>query len=278
MAPTTAGLDLSVIAPARDEGENLAHLVREITEALDGSGLDYEIIIVDDASTDGTPDLLRHLLPAFPRLRALRLDAPAAWPHRPNGQSAAFKAGIDAARGRLIATLDADGQSDPADLPRLLALWRRSGADMVQGDRAQARCDSAVRRIGSAVGRITRRLLLGDAVRDTGCSLRIMARDLALALPLQYRGIHRFIPHAARQLGAAIIEAPVNHRPRRGGRTKYSNLGRAWPGFIDCLAMRWMRSRRVDASTVELTGAPPDDADPPLVETAAAGPRRAVER
>jgi len=278
MSPLPAGPDLSVIAPARDECDNLASVVQELADALDGLGIDYEIIIVDDASADGSPALLARLLAGHPRLRALRLEPPAASPRRSNGQSAAFKAGIDAARGRLIATLDADGQSDPADLPRLLALGQRTGAELVQGDRTHSRCDSFIRRLGSAVGRLTRRLLLGDTIRDTGCSLRLMTRDLALALPLEYRGMHRFIPLAARHLGATVIETPVNHRPRRGGRTKYTNLGRAWPGLIDCLAVRWMRSRRVDASPVELTGAQPQQIDRPHFETESPPVRQAVER
>ena len=126
------------------------------------------------------------------------------------------------------------------------------GADMVQGDRSRARRDSLVRRGSSLVGRMTRRVLLGDTIRDTGCSLRLMRRDLALRLPLEYRGMHRFIPIMARQLGAKVVEMQVNHRPRTAGRTKYGIGNRALSGLIDCFAVRWMRSRRRDVSFDEV--------------------------
>ena len=174
----------------------------------------------------------------------------------PYGQSAAFHAGFRAARGRLIATLDADLQNDPRDLPAMLDLMRSSGADMVQGDRSHARRDNLVRRMGSVVGRIFRRVLLGDSIRDTGCSLRVMRREIALALPLEFRGMHRFIPVTARHLGFTVVEMPVTHRPRTAGVTKYG-LGitkRAIPGLIDLLAVRYMRSRRRPVGHAEVLG------------------------
>ncbi|HYE03834.1 MAG TPA: glycosyltransferase, partial [Phycisphaerales bacterium] len=179
-------------------------------------------------------------------------------PGRGHGQSAAFYAGFRAARGELIATLDADLQNDPADLPAMLELMRRHGADMVQGDRSHARRDALVRRAGSRVGRAFRRRLLGDTIRDTGCSLRIMRRELALRLPLEFRGMHRFIPATARHLGYEVIETRVNHRPRAAGETKYGMgiLQRALPGLIDLLAVRYMRSRRRPVGCVEVTPEP----------------------
>ncbi|HZW10478.1 MAG TPA: glycosyltransferase, partial [Phycisphaerales bacterium] len=171
-----------------------------------------------------------------------------------NGQSAAFHAGFRAARGNLIAVLDADLQNDPADLPAMLALMRETGADLVQGDRSRARQDSLVRRGGSVVGRKFRLWLLGDRIRDTGCSLRLMRREVALALPLEFKGMHRFIPATAASLGYKVVEMPVHHRARTAGETKYG-MGiaqRAIPGLIDCFAIRWMRSRRRPVACEEL--------------------------
>src|SRR5690606_18624147 len=144
----------------------------------------------------------------------------------------------------LIAVMDADLQNDPADLPGLLNEMQSQQADLVQGDRSRNRRDTLGRRAASWVGRATRRLLLGDSVRDTGCSLRVMKREVALAMPLQFQGMHRFIPITARQLGYRVVEVPVNHRPRVAGRAKYGVFNRAIPGLIDCLAVRWMHRRR----------------------------------
>jgi len=121
---------------------------------------------------------------------------------------------------------------------------RETGADLVQGDRSAARKDNLVRRVSSWVGRFFRRRLLGDTIRDTGCSLRILRRSLALKLPLQFRGMHRFIPVTARQLGYIVVEMPVKHRPRISGQPKYGIWNRAFCGIPDCLAVRWMRNRR----------------------------------
>ncbi|MCW5775210.1 MAG: glycosyltransferase family 2 protein [Phycisphaeraceae bacterium] len=250
--PIHALPDLSVVAPAHNERENVAELVRQIEAALDRAGIRHEIVIVDDGSTDGTREVVERLMRDRPSLRCVKmLRTP---PGKGNGQSAAFHAGFRAARAPLIATLDADLQNDPADLPAMLDLMRSSGADLVQGDRSHARRDSAVRRWGSVVGRLFRRWLLGDTIRDTGCSLRIMRREVALALPLEFRGAHRFIPVTARHLGYAVVEMPVNHRPRAAGETKYG-MGiaqRAIPGLIDCFAIRWMRSRRRPVECVEV--------------------------
>lgn len=235
-------IDLSVIAPAHDEQDNVEPLISELDIALSPLDLEFEIIVVDDGSTDETAARLRDLLSRYDRLRVLRMvDTP---PGRGHGQSAAFKAGFAAARGRLIALMDADLQNDPADLPVLLQLIDAQGADLVQGDRSGNRRDSIGRRSASWVGRVLRRVLLGDTIRDTGCSLRVMKREVALALPLEFRGMHRFIPITARQLGFKVVEAPVHHRPRIAGRPKYGVFNRAIPGLIDCLAARWMRNRR----------------------------------
>ena len=162
-----------------------------------------------------------------------------------------------------VAVLDADLQNDPGDLPGMLALQARTGADVVQGDRSGARRDNLVRRLSSRGGRLIRRTLLGDDIRDSGCSLRVLRREVALALPLEFRGMHRFIPATAREFGFHIVETPVNHRPRVAGEAKYGVWNRALPAFIDALALRWMRlyagsrqgtSTAMDSSTCSSCG------------------------
>ena len=246
-----AAVELSVISPAHNERENVRPLVEQIRAALDPTNISFEILIVDDASTDDTLETLGELRAELGDvLRVLALSKPESGGG--NGQSVAFKIGIAQARGRLIATLDADLQNDPVDIPRLCDLLTATGADMAQGDRSRARRDNLVRRVTSIVGRTARRLLLADTIRDTGCSLRVMRRELALQLPLEFKGMHRFIPVTARQLGYEVVEVEVNHRPRVAGEAKYGIWNRAIPGLIDCFAVRWMRSRRRQATVHEI--------------------------
>jgi dolichol-phosphate mannosyltransferase len=250
--PSAPSLDISIVAPAHNEQDNIDALVAEIEAALSKSGLSFEAVIVDDGSTDNTRAKLLALMPARPWLRCIAMtNTPKG---KGNGQSAAFHAGFRACRGRLIAVLDADLQNDPAEIPAMVQLMRDRNADMVQGDRSHARKDNLVRRVGSIVGRKFRLWLLGDTIRDTGCSLRVMKREIALALPLEFRGIHRFIPVSARHLGFKVEEMPVKHRPRVAGETKYGFgiVQRALPGLLDLLAVRWMRSRRRPVSNMEV--------------------------
>jgi dolichol-phosphate mannosyltransferase len=235
-------VDLSIVAPAHNEQDNLRQLVQEITQALESLSLDFEIVIIDDGSTDRTQEVLRELLAEHPHLRGYRmLHTPL---NRGHGQSAAFHAGFRMSRGDLIAVLDADCQNDPRDIPLMLDVMRQTGADLVQGDRSHARNDNFIRRASSVVGRLFRRALLNDSIRDTGCSLRLMRREVALAIPLEFRGMHRFIPVTARHLKFTVVEVPVNHRPRTAGVPKYGIMNRAIPGLIDCFAVRWMHHRR----------------------------------
>ena len=254
--PAEAGggeaIELSIMAPAHNERDNIEPLVAEIGSALLPLGIAFEVVIVDDGSTDDTLTQIQAAMNGRPWLRCLSLS------HTPagkgNGQSAAFAAGIRACRGRLIGTLDADRQNDPADYPAMLALLADTGADMVQGDRSHARKDNAVRRASSAVGRFVRRLILADVVRDTGCSLRIVKREFAVQLPLEFRGIHRFIPVMIKQLGGMVVQMQVNHRPRAAGQTKYGFgiTQRAIPALIDCFAVRWMANRRRSIAAAEV--------------------------
>jgi len=171
--------------------------------------------------------------------------------------------------------MDADRQNDPSDLPRFLQAMRDSGADMVQGDRSANRRDTFVRRRTSGVGRLFRKMMLGDTIRDTGCSLRVFKREVGLALPLQYKGMHRFVPYYARLMGYAVIEVEAHHRPRTAGEAKYGIWNRALPGLRDLFAVRWMRSRlrpvrceAVDASSAsEETKRSASSSSSPAAET-----------
>lgn len=244
------GIFLSVVAPAHNEQENVERLVNEVDQTLASTGIAFEMIVVDDGSTDETQRRLRDLQSTRPWLRVLAMQNTP--PGKGLGQSAAFQAGFRAARGDLIAVLDADLQNDPADLPFMLEVLDKTGADMVQGDRSANRRDHIGRRVGSWIGRMFRWYLLGDSIRDTGCSLRVMRADIARQVPLQYRGMHRFIPITARQLGYKVVEAPVHHRPRVAGQAKYGTFNRAIPSLIDCLAVRWMWKRRRPTEAVEI--------------------------
>jgi dolichol-phosphate mannosyltransferase len=265
--PGPADPELSVVAPAHNEEDNIAELVRQVGAAAAATGLSYEFVVIDDGSTDSTRARVQALMSERPWLRCIAMSRTP--PGKGNGQSAAFHAGFRAARGRLIAVLDADLQNDPADLKAMLELMRRENADMVQGDRSHARRDNAVRRIGSIVGRKFRLWLLGDTIRDTGCSLRLMKREIALGLPLEFKGMHRFIPVTARHLGFKVVEMRVSHRPRTAGQTKYGFgiTKRAIPGLIDLLAVRYMRNRRRPVESAEVRPAGEDAAEGrPVVE------------
>jgi glycosyltransferase involved in cell wall biosynthesis len=262
--PPSPAPGISIIAPARDEADNIRPLVEQVAAAMAPTGLDFEFLIIDDASTDATPDRALELAADFSWLRLISLTAPQSGGG--NGQSAAFKVGFAAARYDLIGVLDADLQNDPADLARMIEHMERTGADFVQGDRSAARRegDAWIRQVGSVVGRVFRRMILGDPIRDTGCSLRVMRREIALQLPLDFKGMHRFIPVTARALGYTVVELPVAHRPRHAGEPKYG-LGitqRALPGLVDCFAVRWMTSRRRIARN-------PIEHRPPAVSTPA---------
>ena len=194
--------ELSIAVPARDEEPNLAALVDEVRRSVVETGVDAELVIVDDGSRDGTPARLAELARLHPWLHAYRLEEPL-------GQSAALALAIAMARGRFIGMLDADLQNDPADLVPLLALVRRGDAELAQGVRV-VRHDTAGRKLASAIGWAARRLILGDLTRDTGCTTRVLTESLARRLPLHLRGLHRFVPVYARGIGARVTEIPVD--------------------------------------------------------------------
>jgi len=237
-AETKNDLLLSVVVPVLNEQDNIAPLVEEIRAAL-APVCDYEIVYVDDGSTDRTPDVLAGLRPRVPELRVVRHN-------RRAGQSAALRSGATAARGRLIATLDGDRQNDPADIPGLLAAWREAAAAgtapvMVTGHRVNRR-DTWARRRASRAANAIRRSLLGDDNPDTGCSLKLYERALYLRLPY-FDHMHRYLPALAQREGAQVAVVPVNHRPRESGTSKYGNLGRALVGIPDLLGVIWLLRR-----------------------------------
>jgi glycosyltransferase involved in cell wall biosynthesis len=221
---------VSVVVPLFNEEENVPILQGELTSAL--SGLDYEIIFVDDGSTDGT---VRRIAPD-PRVRLLQFE-------RNAGQSAAMYAGLNSARGDVAVLIDGDLQNDPADIPRLLAEIER-GADLVCGYRAQ-RKDTVVKRITSRVANFVRSRFTKDGVRDTGCTLKAMKRECVRAL-LPFKGMHRFIPALVKGAGYRLVEIPVNHRPRKFGLSKYGLGNRALRATTDMFGVRWLLSRRLN--------------------------------
>lgn len=240
-------LKLSIVVPALNEQDNVQPLVEQIDAVMQQASLAYELIVIDDGSTDATLERLRTLAGTFASLRILHRD-------KPRGQSAAMGAGIAAAQAPYVATLDADLQNDPADLPKMLDLLEREHADMVQGDRSHARQDNIVRRYGSIVGRKCRLWVLGDRVRDTGCSARVMRATYARQIPLQFNGVHRFFPAYVALLGGRVIEMQASHRPRTAGETKYGMgvLTRGPRGLFDLFAVKWMKSRWRDAAVEEV--------------------------
>jgi glycosyltransferase involved in cell wall biosynthesis len=237
---------LSVVVPVHDEEESLETLHREIDAAVGSQPGGLEIVLVDDGSRDASLARMRAIAEKDPRVRVLALDAQ-------HGQSAALAAGFAAARGEVIATLDADLQNDPADLPRLLAALER--ADVVCGVRVERR-DAWLRRASSWVANAFRNRVTGESVRDIGCSLRVMRRCFVERVKL-YRGMHRFLPTLLRLEGARVIELPVAHRRRRHGRSKYGIADRLFVGIVDVFAVRWMKSRRLAYRVSEATGISP---------------------
>lgn len=239
-------LALSVVVPVFDEADSLETLHRELDAALVGVGGGLELIFVDDGSRDDGLARLREIAAKDTRVRVLALD-------RNSGQSAALEAGFRHARGEFIATLDADLQNDPRDLPRLLA--HLDHADVVNGVRAGRR-DTWVRRISSRVANGVRNRVTGEQVSDVGCSLRVMRASYVRRVKL-FRGMHRFLPTLLRMEGARVVEVPVSHRARRFGRSKYGILDRLFAGLADLAAVRWMQSRRLDYRVSEPSAAAP---------------------
>jgi len=223
---------LSLVIPVYNERDNLAPLVGEIATSLRGAGFSYEVLMVDDGSTDGSAEALAALRRDHPELRVVRLA-------RNAGQTAAMDAGFHRSRGGVVVTLDADMQNDPADIPRLVR--ELEGWDAVVGVRSVRR-DGLVRRVSSRVANYVRNRLSDETITDTGCSLKAYRREAVSRLKL-YRGMHRFLPTLLKMEGFRVREIPVGHRPRAHGESKYGISNRLVPSFMDLLAVRWMKKR-----------------------------------
>ena len=238
-------MELTVVIPVYNEVESIAPLLDEVCGQLDGK-LDYVIIVVDDGSTDNTPGVLQTSRQAHPRLRILR--------HRHCcGQSAAIATGVQAASSPWIATLDGDGQNDPADILTLYqAIDKSAGAGMlITGFRKQRR-DGWLKRISSRIANAVRAVILGDATPDSACGLKVFARETFLALP-QFDHMHRFLPALVQRQGGKVLSIEVRHRPRWRGISKYGVHDRLWVGIVDMLGVRWLqrRNRRPVVSEIE---------------------------
>lgn len=233
-SPAAAKPDISIVVPVFNEQGAAPNLAREIATAF--SGRRFELIFVDDCSRDQTRQVLGALRGDIPQLRILAHSAN-------SGQSRSLRTGIIAARGEVIVTLDGDGQNDPADGPKLVDALLAGPADLalVGGERVK-RQDSQAKKLASRFGNGVRKRLLRDSANDTGCGLKAFRRDAFLRLPY-FDHIHRYLPALMLREGYQVAFAPVNHRHRQTGQSKYTNLGRLWASFSDLLGVMWLQSR-----------------------------------
>ncbi|MFZ0927365.1 MAG: glycosyltransferase family 2 protein [Syntrophobacteraceae bacterium] len=229
-------IDISIVIPVRNEEENIPPLAKELKSIMEREFAEWECIWVDDGSSDASLALLRELARADRRHRYISFE-------RNAGQSAAFWAGFSEARAAIIATIDGDGQNDPADIPMLFRTVESGAADMANGYRAR-RQDSLKRKISSILGNGFRTWLTGKTVRDAGCSTRVFRRECVQSIP-RFAGMHRFLPTLAALQGFKLTEAPVNHRPRLKGRSKYSIGNRLWVTMLDLFGIFWLKKRAI---------------------------------
>ncbi len=229
---------IAVVVPVKNEADNILPLLGEISAAL----IDrwpFEIVYVDDGSDDATPDVLESAGHRFPQLRVIR--------HRRScGQSQAVASGVKAARAPYIATLDGDGQNDPADIPalfeRLLAVPQNQRDGLLVAGFRQKRQDNGLRRLSSKVANGIRAALLGDATPDSGCGLKVFSRDAFLDMP-RFDHMHRFLPALMIRRGGRVVSVRVNHRPRERGVSKYGLWNRLWVGIVDIVGVMWLQRR-----------------------------------
>lgn len=234
---------LSLVIPCYNEEENVPTLLARVEASLRQTQKSFEVVIVDDGSSDSTPALLAKAMATQPWLRVIRMA-------KNGGQSAAFEAGFDAARGQIIATIDADLQNDPEEIPRLLPMLDEQGVDMITGWRKE-RQDTPFRRWQSRQANRIRNWISKETVNDSASSLKLYRAHAIKGMRL-FNGAHRFFPTLVKMRGFKVYETPVKHSPRFAGTAKYGFRNRALRAFIDLLGVRWMKERclRYQASEV----------------------------
>jgi dolichol-phosphate mannosyltransferase len=246
--------ELSVVVPVHNEADNLRRLTVEIRQALEGR-VDYEIVYVDDGSNDGSAESLAQLATEEPRIRQVR--------HRERaGQSAAIASGVEAARAPWIATLDGDGQNDPADILPMLDMVRASSPTARPPDRPTARPlrliignrrlrrDRWDKRMAGRVANAIRSRVLGDGTPDTGCGLKLFERSAFMSVP-HFDHMHRYLPALFLRSGWGVASVPVNHRPRGSGRSHYGVFDRLWVGLLDLPGVWWLMRRHIRPALAE---------------------------
>jgi dolichol-phosphate mannosyltransferase len=242
----TAAIAASIVVPVRNEADNVAPLIAEIAAALDGRW-NYEIIYVNDGSIDATAERLASATKSRPNLRQIRHATS-------GGQSAAVRSGVRAARGAIVATLDGDGQNNPAFLPALILAIEQGGerAGLAAGQRV-GRKDTGFKKLQSRVANAVRKAVLRDGTRDTGCGLKAFRREVFLALPY-FDGLHRFLPALVRREGYDIVYVDVVDRPRHSGVSNYGFFDRLWIGIMDLAGVWWLiRRKRPTPDMTEVT-------------------------
>ena len=228
-------IEISVVVPVYNEEENLPILIPKLVEVLKGLGLPYEMIFVDDGSSDGSRRILKEMASLHPSLRMVGFK-------ENRGLSAALVAGMREARGQKIVTLDSDLQNDPADIPKLLEYLNQY--DMATGWR-QKREDPWLKRISSKIANAIRNQLSGEEIQDSACTLRAFKKECIQDIWV-FNGMHRFLSTLVKMQGYRIIEVPVTHHPRRFGKSKYNMRNRMVRSLLDLLAVKWMKRRRID--------------------------------
>jgi glycosyltransferase involved in cell wall biosynthesis len=240
-------LFLSLVIPCYNEHENVDVLLSRVDSALSVLGKPFEVILVDDGSTDSTPQLLAAGMLKYPWLRVIRMA-------KNGGQSAAFEAGFEAARGQIIATVDADLQNDPEEIPRLIPLLDEQKADMITGWRKD-RQDTGFRKWQSRQANRIRNWVTEETVVDSASSLKVYRAHAVKGMKL-FRGAHRYFPTLVKMRGYTVYETPVKHSPRHAGTAKYGFGNRAWVGIFDLFGVRWMKKRYLRYQATELARPP----------------------
>ena len=250
VSESTPSSQISVVIPVYNEEENLEILMEELTAVLNETHRSYEVILVDDGSTDKSFQIMEKMAGRDRRVTVIRFK-------RNAGQSAAFDAGFRLAKGEIVVTLDSDLQNDPRDIPLLLE--KMGGYDMVCGVRTK-RMDSWIRLASSKIANYVRNTLSDEEVTDTGCSLKAYRGEFLKRLKL-FNGVHRFFPTLMKMEGARVTEIPVHHRPRKFGKSKYNIRNRLLRSFLDLLAVRWMKKRRLQYEIEKVIHEPSNNGD-----------------